>query len=46
MIWKPKAGQIVTLRYRQALRSATGLHGSTGIIEAAADGPGYGPVAL
>jgi hypothetical protein len=40
MIWRPKKGMIVRLRYRKALRDLIGLHDRIGRIEIAASGPG------
>lgn len=42
MIWRPKAGMRVQLRYSKAWRSvvAPGLHESTGVVIAAGAGPG------
>lgn len=42
MIWRPKPGQRVEIRYRKTLRATTGLHGKTGRVIAA--GAGKGPI--
>jgi hypothetical protein len=40
MIWRPKPGTRVRLRYRPDMRPLTGLHLATGTVEVAGRGPG------
>ena len=39
MIWKPRPGQAVQLRYRKTLRELTGRHEVCGVVIAASIGP-------
>jgi hypothetical protein len=39
MIWCPKPGQAVELRYRKSMRDATGLHAKKGTVLVFARGP-------
>ena len=39
MIWRPKIGQRVQLRYRRSMREAVGLHLATGTVICVATGP-------
>ena len=39
MIWQPKQGQNVQLRYRKSLRAETYLHEALGTVEKVAKGP-------
>lgn len=40
MIWRPKPGQPVILRYRKTLRPLCPHHGAAGIVIKAGKGPG------
>lgn len=40
MIWTPKPGQRIQIRYAKAARAAVGHHGATGTVITAARGPG------
>jgi hypothetical protein len=40
MIWRPKCGQWVQMRYRPSMRPITGLHRLFGVVLCAGTGPG------
>ena len=40
MIWRPKPGQMVQIRYRKSARAVIPFHKFFGLVEAAGTGPG------